>query len=38
MSVAWMNIKIRVENEELLNSEEPFVLIANHQAAVDVYS
>lgn len=38
MSLFWMGIKVRIENEELLESEGPFVIIANHQAALDVYS
>ena len=38
ISLFWMNIRVRLENEELLESDEPFVLIANHQAALDVYS
>lgn len=38
MSLFWMGIKVRLENKELLESDEPFVLIANHQAALDVYS
>jgi 1-acyl-sn-glycerol-3-phosphate acyltransferase len=33
-----MGITIRIENAELLESDEPFVMIANHQAALDVYS
>lgn len=33
-----MGLKVRIENEELLESDEPFVMIANHQAALDVYS
>ncbi|CAD5229056.1 unnamed protein product [Bursaphelenchus okinawaensis] len=34
----WMNIEYEIENEELLESEEPYVLIANHQAAIDVFT
>ncbi|KAI6191645.1 1-acyl-sn-glycerol-3-phosphate acyltransferase [Aphelenchoides bicaudatus] len=35
-SLFWMGVKVRVENRELLDSEEPY--IANHQAALDVYT
>ncbi|CAD5234744.1 unnamed protein product [Bursaphelenchus xylophilus] len=34
----WMNIEYTVENPELLVSEEPYVIIANHQAALDVFT
>lgn len=35
---SWTRIRFRVENEELLDTEEPFILIANHQSALDVLS
>ncbi|KAI6173450.1 1-acyl-sn-glycerol-3-phosphate acyltransferase [Aphelenchoides besseyi] len=35
---SWMQINIQVENQELLESDEPYVMIANHQAALDVYT
>ena len=40
ISVAWLGINISVdkENAELLESDEPYVLVANHQAALDVLS
>jgi len=34
----WLNIKITIENKELLESDEPYVMIGNHQAALDVYA
>jgi len=33
-----MNVKITIENEELLESDEAYVIVANHQAALDVYT
>lgn len=32
----WLNITYKIENAELLESDEPYVLIANHQSAIDV--
>ena len=40
IAVSWMNIRISIDkvNSELLETDEPYVMIANHQAALDVFS
>uniref|UniRef100_A0A1I7YNB0 1-acyl-sn-glycerol-3-phosphate acyltransferase n=1 Tax=Steinernema glaseri TaxID=37863 RepID=A0A1I7YNB0_9BILA len=37
-SVRWLGMEVTLRHAERIESEEPFVMVANHQSAIDVFT